>query len=69
MSLATETNDSRTIPEETAILAQAIFPKGNIYVKMRDEIGPLFEDKEFATLFSQRGQPAEAPWRRAAIVC
>ena len=45
------------IPEETARVARAAFPKGNLYVKMRDEIGTFYEDTDFADLFPTRGQP------------
>jgi transposase len=48
-------------------VARAAFPKGNIYLRMRDELGRLYEDEAFAALFPQRGQPAEAPWRLALI--
>jgi transposase len=51
----------RDIPEETVIIAQAAFPKGNTYMRMRDELGPIFTDEQFAELFSNRGQPAESP--------
>jgi transposase len=34
---------------------------------MRDELGVLFEDSDFAELFPRRGQPAFAPWRLALI--
>jgi transposase len=27
------------VPEETARVARAAFPKGNLYLKMRDEFG------------------------------
>jgi len=56
------------IPEETARIARSSFPKGNLYIKMRDEIGTLFCDKDFENLFSTRGQPAFSPWR-LALVC
>ena len=49
------------IPEETALIAQAAFPKGNVYMRMRDELGPVFTDEQFADLFSDRGQPAASP--------
>jgi len=49
------------IPDETVRIAKAAFPKGNIYMRMRDEFGQLYTDQTFATLFSHRGQPAEAP--------
>lgn len=32
------------IPEETQRVARAAFPKGNIYLRMRDEIGTVFND-------------------------
>ena len=35
---------------------------------MRDELGVLFEDSDFANLFPRRGQPAFAPWRLALII-
>ncbi len=34
---------------------------------MRDALGPLFADGDFAHLFPTRGQPAAAPWRLALI--
>jgi transposase len=34
---------------------------------MRDELGTLFTDDDFAALFPTRGQPAEAPWRLALV--
>ena len=55
------------VPEETARVAHAAFPKGNRYLRMRDEVGVLFSDAAFAALFSTRGQPAEAPWRLALV--
>lgn len=55
------------VPEETARIARAAFPKGNLYLSMRDELGTLFNDLDFAVLYSKRGQPAFAPWRLALI--
>jgi transposase len=55
------------VPAETARVARAVFPQGNIYMGIRDEIGVLYEDEAFAPLFSARGQPAEAPWRLALV--
>lgn len=55
------------VPEETARVARAAFPKGNIYLAMRDELGIAFSDNDFAELFPRRGQPAFAPWRLALI--
>ena len=55
------------IPEETARVAKAAFPGGNLYMRMRDELGPIFTDAAFAPLFATRGRPAEAPWRLALL--
>lgn len=57
----------QTIPAETRRVAQAAFPKGNLYLRLRDELGPLYEDHSFADLFPQRGRPAESPGRLALI--
>jgi transposase len=55
------------VPAETARIARAAFPKGNLYISMRDELGTLFADSDFTALYSTRGQPAFAPWRLALI--
>lgn len=55
------------VPPETARVAKAAFPKGNAYLTLRDELGPIFGDADFASLFSTTGQPAVPPWRLALI--
>jgi transposase len=55
------------IPEETRTVARAAFPKGNLYMQMRDEFGSLYEDDVFADLYPAEGQPAVAPWRLALV--
>jgi transposase len=55
------------VPDQTARIARAAFPKGNLYLSMRDELGTLFEDTDFVELFSRRGYPALTPWRLALI--
>jgi transposase len=55
------------IPEETARVAQAAFPKGNLIMRMRDEVGVLYTDALFVSLFAVRGQPAAPPWRLALV--
>lgn len=55
------------VPETTAAIAHVSFPKGNHYLKMRDELGVFFSDEQFADLFSYTGQPALAPWRLALV--
>ena len=56
-----------SIPEETARVARAASPKGNLYMKMRDALGNIYRDESFAHLFPQNGRPVEAPWRLAFI--
>jgi transposase len=55
------------IPEESARVAHAVFPKGKGYMQLRDELGTISHDQDFAELFPRRGQPAEAPWRLALV--
>ncbi len=56
-----------TIPTETIRVAKAAYPKGNIYMRMRDELGVIYDEQVFANLFAIRGQPGIAPWRLALI--
>jgi transposase len=56
------------IPEETVRVAQAAFPKGNLYMQMRDELGTFYQDDDFVDLFPRRGQPAANPWRLALVL-
>ena len=55
------------IPALTAQVARAAFPKGNTYLYMRDTLGTLFTDEQFADLFPTQGQPAASPWRLALV--
>ena len=57
----------KPVPKETVRIAQAAFPKGNIYMKMRDELGSIYDNVQFADLFPRRGQAAESPWRLALV--
>jgi transposase len=56
-----------SIPEETRRVAHAAYPKGNMYMKMRDALGTIYQDQAFAHLFPHNGRPVEAPWRLALI--
>src|SRR3712207_5427248 len=55
------------VPEETARIARAAFRKGNPLLQLRDELGLIFADADFADLFPKRGQPGLAPWRLALV--
>lgn len=56
-----------SVPAQTEQVARAAFPKGNLYISIRDQLGALFEDADFTALYPKRGQPAFAPWRLALI--
>jgi len=59
--------DQKVIPEETVRVAKAAFPKGNVYIKMRDELGVLYQDSQFAELFPTMGQTALSPGLLALV--
>ena len=55
------------VPPETTRVACAAFPKGNIYMKLREQLGTIVQDEDFAALFSPEGPPALPPWRLALV--
>src|SRR6266571_734517 len=55
------------IPDLTSRIAHASFPKGTLAMHLRDVLGPIYEDADFADLFPRRGRAAEAPWRLALV--
>jgi transposase len=60
-------SDAQAVPPETARVARAAFPKGNPYLTLRDELGGVFRDEDFADLYPRLGQPALPPWRLALV--
>ncbi len=57
-----------SIPAETMRVARAAYPKGSLAMRLRDELGGIYRDEQFVSLFPSRGQPAEAPWRLALVL-
>ena len=55
------------VPEETARVARAAFPKGNPSLLRRDTLGTIFQDDDFTALFPLVGQPGLPPWRLALV--
>jgi hypothetical protein len=53
------------IPEQTAVVARAAFPKGTLAMRVRRELPGLFTDEQFAPAFGVRGKPGVSPgsWR------
>jgi transposase len=53
------------VPAETAKVANAIFPKGNLCITMADALNGFLCDQDFSELFSSQGQPGASPLRLA----
>ncbi|MDP9847794.1 IS1182 family transposase [Streptosporangium lutulentum] len=65
MSLRSTGSDQ--IPAATLAVARAAFPKGSLAIRIRDALGVLFQDRDFAAAFSARGRPALSPARLALV--
>jgi Transposase and inactivated derivatives len=65
MTLHVQTEFS--IPEETIRVARAAYPHENTLMKLRDELGTIYQDQTFASFFPHNGRSVEAPWRLALI--
>ena len=55
------------VPELTAQVVRATFRKGTMAVRIREALGPLFEDEAFAGAFAVRGRPAVSPGALALV--
>jgi transposase len=55
------------VPDETARVARAAFPKGHPYLTFRDALGTIFQDEDFSALFPAWGHPGLSPWRLALV--
>src|SRR5437868_8939426 len=51
------------VPAETARVAHAALRPDNLCLRIRDELGPIYTDEQFADLYPKDGQPAQAPWQ------
>lgn len=45
----------------TAQVARAAFPRGTLAMRLRDELGAVYEDADFLEGFAHRGAPASSP--------
>ena len=50
----------KPVLKETEQVAKAAFPKGNLYLTIRDELGTIYTDKDFKALFPLKGHRAIA---------
>jgi transposase len=55
------------IPDQTATVTRAAFPKGTPYLALRDELGTIYDDTLFIGLYPRDGQPALSPWQLALV--
>ncbi|MFD7054806.1 transposase, partial [Streptomyces mirabilis] len=65
--MSLESRDDRGVPELTARVVRASFPKGTLAVRVREALGPMFDDESFAEAFSVRGRPAVSPGALALV--
>ena len=56
-----------TVPIETANVARAVFPQGNLCITMSERLSEFIDDEMFSHLFKAKGQPAESPWRLTLV--
>ncbi|MFD5514116.1 transposase [Streptomyces sp. NPDC127051] len=49
------------IPEQTAGVARAAFPKGSLAIRVRDRLAGVFTDEPFVGAFGVRGAPGVSP--------
>lgn len=60
--------DRGLIPAETVAVVRTACPKGTRVTRVRDVLGPIFEDEPFAEWFAAEGQGVVAPGL-VALVC
>jgi transposase len=65
--MSLKSSPAQPVPEQTTAVARAAFPKGSFYLRLRDELGTIYEDGEFEHLYPERGQPGLPPWRLALV--
>ncbi|MFD7605963.1 IS1182 family transposase [Streptomyces mirabilis] len=65
MSLKSRSEDG--VPELTARVVRASFPRGILAIRIREVLGALFTDEDFAAAFPDRGRPAISPGALALV--
>src|SRR5215216_792030 len=55
------------VPEDTARVAHAAFPKGHPSLTVQDTLGTILQDEACAAWFPAWGQPSLPPWRLALV--
>jgi transposase len=65
--MSLHTQPLEPIPDLTRQIAHTSFRKGTLAMHLRDALGSIYADADFADLFPKRGRAAEAPWRLAVV--
>ena len=68
MSMIPLSEEEWRVPEETARIVQAILPETHPYRILREQLGILYRDEEFADLYRWHGPAAESPGRLALVL-
>ncbi|MFJ8955193.1 transposase [Streptomyces sp. NPDC102381] len=55
------------VPAQTAEVARLAFPTGCLCARLREVLGPVFRDEDFAGLYPVRGKPAWSPAQLALV--
>src|SRR5205809_7592565 len=55
------------VPDETARVARAAFPKGHPSLTFADALRTIFQDEDFSALFPAWGHPGLSPWWLALV--
>ena len=55
------------VPVTTERVAKAVFTRPTLPMRIRDELGELFSDEQFAAAFAARGRPGLSPGRLAMV--
>lgn len=65
--MSLQPNTVYVVPEQTALVARAAFPRSCLCMRLYDHLGTIFQDQDFDSLFPERGQPGQSPFRLALI--
>ncbi|WP_456302978.1 transposase, partial [Streptomyces mirabilis] len=65
MSLESRSEDG--VPELTARVVRASFPRGTLAMRIREVLGALFTDEDFVAALPDRGRPAISPGALALV--
>ncbi|WP_369362285.1 IS1182 family transposase [Streptomyces sp. CG4] len=65
--MSLESRSDEGVPGLTARVVRASFPKGTLAIRIREALGALFTDEDFAEAFPARGRPAISPGALALV--